>query len=185
MVLWLPSVLVSLTLFIRHSTRPFSIPSAPRGTREECNDDRRAETPERMGCGMERGLRDKHSIFRKLSVLQLYPCGWNNLGCMEVTASLITFKYLTYLYLIIMLLGYLLYLITLYYFFIIFILLITLYYTTSVLSLSLLLGINTVKTYISLLYLLVTRYHYCSLTVSLVIIVYYCSPYTFTVRLYY
>ena len=102
MVLWLPSVLVSLTLFIRHSTRPFSIPSAPRGTREECNDDRRAETPERMGCGMERGLRDKHSIFRKLSVLQLYPCGWNNLGCMEVTASLITFKYLTYLYLIIM-----------------------------------------------------------------------------------
>ena len=57
---------------------------------EECNDDRRAETPERMGCGMERGLRDKHSIFRKLSVLQLYPCGWNNLGCMEVTASLIT-----------------------------------------------------------------------------------------------
>lgn len=75
MVLWPPSVLVSLTLFIRHSTRPFSIPSAPRGTREECNDDRRAETPERMGCGMERGLRDKHSIFRKLSVLQLYPCG--------------------------------------------------------------------------------------------------------------
>lgn len=33
---------------------PFSIPSAPRGTREECNDDRRAETPERMGCGMEK-----------------------------------------------------------------------------------------------------------------------------------
>lgn len=46
----------SFTRYARHSLAscPFSIPSAPRGTREECNDDRRAETPERMGCGMEK-----------------------------------------------------------------------------------------------------------------------------------
>ena len=64
-------------LFSLHTRSSYSH-LLPVGTRRET---------ERMGCGMERGLRDKHSIFRKLSVLQLYPCGWNNLGCMEVTAS--------------------------------------------------------------------------------------------------